>query len=68
MAIFLYLFREHNLAIVVGLGAVIYAASLVVLRFFRNSDWILFKSALSLKPVATHPTAEASGHAPEGKQ
>ncbi|MBX4187910.1 MAG: flippase [Candidatus Doudnabacteria bacterium] len=53
MAAFLYVFKGQNTLIVVGVAAVIYAISLFVLRFFRGSDLILLKAALSVKKTVT---------------
>jgi O-antigen/teichoic acid export membrane protein len=53
MGSFVYLFQDRNLWLVIALGGLIYATALVVLQFFRRSDWELFKAAISIKKQAT---------------
>lgn len=49
MCLFLYFYKDHNLWLVMGGGAAIYAAGLLVLRFFQRSDWDLLKAAVNIK-------------------
>jgi O-antigen/teichoic acid export membrane protein len=53
MSLFLYFYRDHNIWLVMLVGSVIYAVSLLVLRFFQRSDWDLFKAAINIRKTLT---------------
>jgi O-antigen/teichoic acid export membrane protein len=53
MGLFVYFFKSHNLWVVIMIAGVIYATGLFVLKFFRPTDWDLFKSALNLRKTLT---------------
>jgi O-antigen/teichoic acid export membrane protein len=45
----IYYFRAHNLWLLVGLGGIIYAISLLALRFFEPHDWELLRAAINFR-------------------
>ncbi len=49
MAAVIFVLRDHNLVAVIALGALIYAVSLLIFRFFHKSDWVLFKAAINIR-------------------
>lgn len=53
MSLFIYFFKDHNLWLVIALGALIYGGGLLLLRFFHRSDLELFKGAINLKKSVT---------------
>lgn len=53
MGIFVYIFRDSNLIGVIAVAGVIYVTALFILKFFRPTDWELFKSAMNLRKTLT---------------
>jgi len=45
----IYYFSNHNLYLLIVLGALLYALSLAILGFFRREDWELVKAAINFR-------------------
>ncbi|HYE22249.1 MAG TPA: flippase [Verrucomicrobiae bacterium] len=57
MAAFILAFKNHNVWFVIALSGIIYGLGLLVLKFFRRSDWELLKAAINIKrEVSTEAT------------
>lgn len=53
MSMFVYFYQDRNLWLVMAVAGMIYAVTLLVLRFFEKADWDLLKSAVSVKKTIT---------------
>ncbi len=52
MSLIVVLIRDKNLWLAIVAGGIVYAVSLLILRFFRRSDWELLKTAVDIrKPI-----------------
>jgi O-antigen/teichoic acid export membrane protein len=49
MGLAVYYFRNHNLWLVIAIGGIVYALTLLVIRFFRREDWELLRISLDFR-------------------